>query len=821
MIYRGEFYSIDGREYRVELETETPGNDVALKLGGTPFVASVKSDGKTVYAPIRCGGATVAILSESYVFDLYSGQAKGVKVRLYEGERVEWTGYVTPTAYDQGYDSELEEIQLDCVDGLAVLKDIPFRTGGENTVMTFLDIITHCLKESGCYTGFYVTRNVRLTLNDTVPVIEKLRISTANFFDERKDMKQTEDDLAWSCYDVLFELMQWLGYTVVAEGGEVYIIDYDAIKAGDNNYTRYPLTGSAGPGITATKGYSHAITGESYAGNGTKLSLAEVYNKVTVKDEFNTYDDLFPQFGDKNFETNLTALQDSGDNLNRWHIPANPDRNFLEPAYLIIFRSDNWRDEKIKDEEEKVQVNILRFYDSPVFNFIKYTKSAVISDATNNAEFSEGNFKYSSMTSVNGGFYVRLYSTLITRKKYTEWLSTRSADNYKAFCELLNISDLSNLTLNPVIVMLNEGDYRIGPGNGIDLNAETDDDKTKSFPCVTLKGERSSSIFGGKNHILRIKGKFRYHARITTPLPLEFDLDMDKHGEDAQDRKYGNQGYIWCKVKWGDQYWDGVDWRPSDCWFKLWFWDEEEVGSTWKNWNHYNKDFEFIRNANVGYAEDGYIIPCPTSGNLEGTAEVSFTTRDMRGLSRHDKWKAKGTKSDNFYCRNYSNCVFLTDLSITAEVSPGVLSDADLDSDTCYTNVIDNGSVSPMGEITFKVCTDDGKKPSYSSVDTLEGGVSKFVTATFNNALYESQKGTVGDDGIDGKLRQEEHMVFKLATQYEKTRVVFKCDLHNDGHMLYGLFSDKSLGEDKRFVMTERETDYRFNSSQLTLTEKA
>ena len=144
----------------------------------------------------------------------------------------------------------------------------------------------------------------------------------------------------------------------------------------------------------------------------------------------------------------------------------------------------------------------------------------------------------------------------------------------------------------------------------------------------------------------------------------------------------------------------------------------------------------------------------------------------MWGDSRRSHWHPKGNKGDNFYCRYLSKCVFITNLEITAEVYEGFLDDADYNSDTCYTNVIENGAVDKMNEITFKVCTEDSKKPSYSCVDYLDNGNSKYVVALYNKALYSKEKGTVGTDGFNGVLRQEEHYVFKLASQYEEPRLI-------------------------------------------------
>ncbi|MCH5241791.1 MAG: hypothetical protein J1F67_05135 [Muribaculaceae bacterium] len=810
MKYTGEFYSIDSRAYRIEITTPSSGADQILKLSGTPFVASVKGDDKTLYSPIRCGGATVGILSENYIFDLYSGQAKGVKVTLHEetpsGDIVRWTGYVSPTVYDQGYDDYLEEISLDCVDGVAVLKDIPFRRE-EKDITTFLDIITYCLKESGCFRAFYISDNVQLTAGGTEPVIEKFRISTSNFFSQKKDVNQTDDDVAWSCYDVLYHILQWLGYTLTVHGDEVYIVDYDAVTNRYDTYHRYSLEDGSRQYVTLSA--SKKIKGEDYAANGTKLSLDEVYNKVTVKDEFNTYDNLLPQFGDINIETNVTGGADSA----ALALPPSVENNILGNSYVFHYTINPGS----HDSQEVLR--IVRFYDSPVFNFHKY--SGTTDTSGNSSLWGEGNVKISSMLASNGAFYFRTTEVLVPYEDFWAWMlaepSLSAKDRWERMGRLLGkVPEDSDYSMKPMILFRNFGTNRIGPGAGSPPYARTDDDISKKYPFMTLKNQ-PSSIFGGSNHIIRIKGSFRYHNDESIPFPLVEVKDIPYDG----DKKFREEGFIWCKVKWGANYWDGKGWQSTDTWFELYFWDQETSPSDFKNSEIYNKEYNFCPNKNylASLGEDGYIIPAPPDNLLEGSAEISFTTRDMWGKSRRDHWHPKGTFDDNQYCRTYSGNVFLTNIAVTAEVSPGLLSDADLDSDTCYTNVIDNGSVSPMNEISFKVCTDDGKKPSYSSVAISEGSSTKFVTVTYNKALVSREADTIGFDGFGGILRQEEHMVFKTASHYESPKVVFECTLHNEDFMPFTVFTDDSLGG-RRFVIMEKETDYRSNSSTIKITEK-
>lgn len=185
-IYTSEFTSIEKINYKVDITTEKGSTTQKFVLGANPFITQMDSDGKTIYAPIKASGATIEMLTDSMPFDLYSGRTKGVKVTLTNttANRVEWVGYVTPCAYDMGLDEEKEIVEIECVDGIAVLKDIPYRSASK-AVDTFLNIVFKCLKKAGCYKNLYVTDNVQFTASGTDSIMSKLRVSEANFFDEK------------------------------------------------------------------------------------------------------------------------------------------------------------------------------------------------------------------------------------------------------------------------------------------------------------------------------------------------------------------------------------------------------------------------------------------------------------------------------------------------------------------------------------------------------------------------------------------------------------------------------------------------------------
>ena len=811
-IYTAEFTSIKNVNYKIEINTEKGSGTHTLMLSGEPFSTKMDSEGKNIYSPLKTTSATVGIMTKSLESNIYSGKAKGTSVKFTNTDKnkVEFVGYVTPCKYDQDWDEELEEVEIECVDGIAVLKSIPYPVTG--SLETFANIIFNCLKQSGCFKKLYVTDNVQLTVDGTDNIIEKLRVSQNNFFEEKQE-GQTNDDVAMSCYDVLTEVMQFLGYTMFAEGDEVYIIDYDAIKRGNNKYFSYNLTGATlGTYTTVTKAYSHQITGESIGESGTTVSLDKVYNKVTVKDDFYTYDSLFPNFGDAKYETNITAALDwnASDMFKRGYYVIDTITQTSKsgkPENFTIFICPAWRG--------KTFVCIVKFYKSDVFRFCKYDKDT----KQDRTEEYEKDMTWSKLFECHGATYVRMWKKEIARSEAEDF---RGRYNYmlpqekklQMWIDFLN-RDPQDIALTPYVLCLNWSDGHIGPAalNSTGRYDRTDDEDCRKYPFVKLR-RFDSSVFGGKDAYLLINGKQLSHDEQNTPFPIS-DGANNKSLKRQPDKKYEEEGFLWCRMKWGSNYWNGSAWQTTPTDFKLRYWTGN---STIRVRNYYDKFFDFADTASKSMVKGakGYYLTCPQSGNLAGEAEfIIYCNRDLWGKSNHGHWH-----SSNRYSRYYNFVQVLSDLTMTAEISNGMLDDMENDTDTSYTNVIATGAVDKMSDIKFKICTFDNKKPSYSGVDYLDSSKnSVYLKYTYNKALNSLETSVTASNRDGHKMVQEEHLIFKLVNQYQEPRTVIKTTLKNLGHKMYGTYTDKII-KNKTFIVSEMNINYKQETAEMKLTEK-
>ena len=807
MKYQSEFTALNGTSYKVEIDTPKGSGTKTFTLGGSPFVTSMDSDGKTIYAPIKSTGATIEMVTDGLPFDLYSGQTTQIKVTLTNttANKVEWVGFVTPCAYDMGFDEERETIEIECIDGLAALKDMPYRSSNKD-VDTFLNVVFKCLNRVGCFKNLYVTDNIQMTANGSESVMSKLRILEANFFDSKDSESQPDDSVAWNCYDVLFEIMQYMGYTITAVGEDVYILDYDALVKGRTKFFKYSLTGSSiGSPSNVTLSHSHHITGTSYAENGTKVSLDEVFNQVTVVDDFTEMDSLIDGFNDSKNLINDTATYDT--TLKNWF---RNDSRFLESEVFTV-KNKAGEDESffvalVKNWTGRIYFVLGKFYKNPMLTTYHY-------NFNNNGVISESQFSpmmFSKLWNGRGAIDVGYFTQSIEGNQYNEWKRNVNAitsnwdgqtkeKKLEQFGQLAGIAKIENKSLTNYILCLNQDSNHIPH------------DKVRNYPYFKIS-KKIPAVFGGLGAYLVLEGTVIRHDEYNTPFPMQA-----KDGVKCTNTSiYRNEGYFWAQIKWGNHYWkcegdytDTGEWVNTPAYFKVFYGDpqnDHKVG----DW--FDKDQSFYNTCAAiwGAKGNGYYIPMPVDENLTGEVELTiYANKDTKG-----KWDRRGGlfgKKDkkNSYNGYPPKVVLYKNIDISVGFTDDALNDDAASADTYYSadnSTVDN--VRPMDEIKMKVCTFDEKTPSLSTVDYLDtSGKSQYLDETYNLATGR-------------KLRQEHHLVYKLICQYQDPRVVFEANLKNSlGVRPWSVLTDLTLSG-RKFIPQTIERDYKQNTATVQLIEK-
>jgi hypothetical protein len=169
----------------------------------------------------------------------------------------------------------------------------------QKSIISFFDIIRAALnKVSGDYTYIYESKSNNLSLS-------QIYISESNFFDE--------DNNPMTYKEVIEEIMKYIGYTMLAYKDCIYIIDYDAIKAGINTYNIYQSSDNFASYTTSTGTLSSikSIADSDVTETGATISLDEVFNKVKVECSLYSFNSLLPDIWDDltNYAGNWNATE--------------------------------------------------------------------------------------------------------------------------------------------------------------------------------------------------------------------------------------------------------------------------------------------------------------------------------------------------------------------------------------------------------------------------------------------------------------------------------------------------------------------------------
>ena len=825
MIYQGKFADSADVKYTVRITTGSSGDTVtAITMGETPFVTTMDSGDDIIYKPMKCTGATIQIVTEGYLFDIYSPTAHGTKVELRNSSNlVEWTGYATPNLYDMGYQA-IETIEVECIDGLSTLQYIKYTpVDGGKQVRSFSDIIGSIIQKCGCYVRWYVSANIGVP-GVSGCIMDKLCISESNFFERKSDDKRTDADTAWTCKEVVEQIAQYVGCTVMAHGNSVYFVDYDAVKAGagTTRWYTYTVGSSSAPTLTTSSQAPIAIgSGSHYDGAAARLSIGDVFNKVSVKCTLNDYDDVLPNFfdgalnitkDDPFFECPRVSTKNIGDDSAPIYgetIESSNGNVFGDTnTKMLAFVDVNGREDNSKTFESPTWLSgvFIKYMSNPSIVCHKYLYNGSSWDDVTD-DYSE--LCYTDTLKLSGAFMVK--SEILWMRetskigKYSDY-ARQYDDISKYINDFTDEEDgeiASRLDLDEYILLVNP--LADQPNYSNAQTAHMWD--TTSYPFVETELEDTPALYGGSNAYYVISGGVLWDgATKNSNYPIDCGnekIDINNGRKDISQQ----MAYLRCKLKIGDVWWDGESWTSTESIFKLYFVKEntEELRADAMMF----KELRIVNTVtwDMGLSETGYAIPVP--GVLTGTPKlIILNPMDFGGSSPYQ-----------------ARMVALKNFKIKAVVGDPSYSDS-MGSDTEYTNIIDPGYVSDAQELEFKVCTWDNKKPNFScvAVKGADGGYTYADRLTNEALAVDAQSVTYhhGPTGTvsDGTLRAEEWAVLRVSKQYSTPSKVFTVSLKAPMSIITPgtLFSSATLG--CSFIADQIEFDVKRRKCDLRLVEK-
>lgn len=299
----------------------------------------------------------------------------------------------------------------------------------------------------------------------------------------------------------------------------------------------------------------------------------------------------------------------------------------------------------------------------------------------------------------------------------------------------------------------------------------------KLRPLFELEvNDNNVSFIGGSTYLI-IKGNFLFMDR-------ESEMYIMQGYSNKDDNFNPDNLYIDCKLKYGNMYWNGSGWTTTDSTFKLYFDNQGQSDHC------INRIFPVKNNIDwkMGIDGEGYAIPMPNTNEVI-TGKPTFTLYHPH-------------KIDNSY---RCDAVFLSDFDIQAKVQ-NFQKEEEKDSDTEYSNIINEDFVNEMDSEDFAICTWDNKECNYSAVCYSANSTSfTYLDNVYNKATKQI-------------YRQEEHLIYRLVTQYSTPSAILNLNLQNK-FKVYATMTDNFL-PNKTFIVDSITTDYRLCKQEIRLIEK-
>lgn len=842
--YVGEFTSMDGKDYRLEIETKTGSGTTNIILGSNPFTTEMDSEGDSIiYSPINGTTATMEIVVENYYFDLYSEYPTNTKVSLIEtsnNNNIVWVGYLTPQMFSQSFKLGLDTISLEAIDSLSVLDSLKYNAPDKQN-LTFEQIIRKILSNVDIK-DLYVSTNVQLNSStSTETILDKLFISEMNFFDNKNE-GESDDDVCWSCRDVMEEICRFLGYVAVCYEDDLYLLDYDAIKSGNAQYYKYTLSNTSSPTLVSLN-HAHKLVGTDHYDNNSNVSLDNIYNKVSVKSDTFTYDENTGYSSSNNVQnitdTDVTSFSSSKgviiDHIWGELFPADDDPSKAMDVWIDVHNDGGSYNTGGKHN----------YYD---FTAMKFLKKPNCKHYIYNRSWQDISSQYQDKISYpiinknNGGIAVKYFTKNIDKTKTSKnsEVSKQWSDYYKKvqtnpslsssdyLDRMLNDAGIHSISWNEAIIMTNTDGH---------LRAPESDWYKYPYYETECEGE---FIQGGEHSAMIIQGQFYWHcigsrSSSVDAYPMEFkDYKLDKPNWINPNVDM----FVPASIQWGNLWWNGSDWQTTKCGFKLkWLGTEDRDDNNtkdkgteieaWKCQKTIMQPQPLTNTVNwrFGTTDEGCLITIPSNQNLSGKPKLTLyrpvTGRVWKSRKDWINGDNNGKLSGDYGTNNGIRWpwFFVALIGFKFKSIMGDQSyDGVNDTDTIYTNLLENNSIEELDEISFKVHTFDDKVNSYGAVAT--SGMSVWVDKLYNKALHNDERSWLISNGslATNGMRQEEHLIYKLVRQYTTPSKVLEANIKIGTIKPFGIYQDTTLKDN--YIVSKFGTDYRYGYNTIKFVEK-
>lgn len=803
----------------------------AIEWGESPCVIETKSS--NLFAPIKSRSCTLSFVTDD-IIDAYAASTMDVEVNVYRG-KAQFTdcifhGYLTPCMYSQNYANKYEEIELEAVDAISALDSIAYDKVELTAIKSYkrmIDIMKKLLFYVG-YKRIFVPKAKSTSLHfnaaaDTmipiarvspldpidppfdpsVPLIPQwflknvtyslahsIKVNEANFFDD------DDEHTAWSCKEVLEEMMKYCGWSMIPMGNDVYCVDYQTMATS----TDYDCIVVNYDGTEEEQSLEmiHGLQRQHYRNTDQSLSIDDVYNKIEVN--VNTYvpDDLSPDVLDVENWYSITQNEGMNSNGHTWY---NNGRvlGYSHQTFGRLNYSTNWSHDFYKMSDGS--------------HIIGYT------DTTSTSVYNLNAFGLSGRNPINArGAYLERYAfrnysgnTKPAKLSWENVICFHELDDTCTYPSLLNM--IGQFINEPVLHYFDYTSMIYSPLTGtswICINAELYYQfTTRTFSNITtstheydmspspnnVTSTEAFTWWANKHQIIKNNGYGGDTYEWT-----QTGNDAQKCSTRTTDNPYYGKGWelLFCQLKVGNKYWNGSEWSETASSFFIPFNNTPKDGADEKC-----LAFEWLKvAANTTYEdgidEGGYNIPITPNDKLSGTldlkifppfqypVDVAVQLDTYRGMQQgfvnpddswnyHYRWgvgdlnittsttNVELASNPTYY--HLAPCVWMKNFEIKYKYADSTVwymrnDDEKEDKDIIYTNIINETYQDDFDGVELKINTlCEEQKVSKSAVSDGERYVKDIIIGNVEQT-------------------QEEFLVDKYYNHYSTPKFIYDCTIN-------------------------------------------
>lgn len=301
MYIHGDFRDVNNVLYSVHILSDNDKTkeltigEKGLFFSGSPI--SIETDIDDTFQTIIRRSATINLVTSDYIGDkLFANNSRNIKVNIYKEDLCIYAGFVEPNTFSQPFANGLEEFTINTTDALTTLQyynygDVTLKTylkaKKDAKVKTFKDMLDQMLGDildidivNSTGGVIYYDLSKGITKGKESTIFNDCSMSELYLLGD-------EADDVWTNEDVLEQMLQYLNLHIIQDGLDYYIFDWNSIKNRRTNWQNMTLRA-----VTLQNPSVIEMTSEMHSSNDTNLSVADVYNQVSVKCKLEDQEDV-------------------------------------------------------------------------------------------------------------------------------------------------------------------------------------------------------------------------------------------------------------------------------------------------------------------------------------------------------------------------------------------------------------------------------------------------------------------------------------------------------------------------------------------------